>query len=51
MEQVGPGRTMTATAMFRGAHFLGEEPKILDDSFARVFVGFPSDEELLKGLN
>jgi methyltransferase (TIGR00027 family) len=52
MEERGASRTAIVTAMLRGAHcILDGEPKILDDSFARAFAGFPSDEELLKALN
>ena len=52
MDKGGSSRTAIVTAMLRGAHYiLDGEPKILDDSFARAFAGFPSDEELLKRLN
>jgi methyltransferase (TIGR00027 family) len=38
--------------MLRAAHYpLDAEPRILDDSFARAFAGFSSDEELLKALD
>ena len=38
--------------MLRGAHYLLDgEPKILDDSLARSFAGFSSDEELLEELD
>jgi methyltransferase (TIGR00027 family) len=52
MDKRGPSRTAIVTAMLRAAHhILDGEAKILDDSFARAFAGFPSDEELLKRLN
>jgi methyltransferase (TIGR00027 family) len=52
MEEGGPSRTAIVTAMLRGAHYLLDvEPRILDDSFAPVFAGFSSDEELLKALH
>ncbi len=52
MEEGGPSRTAIVTAMLRGAHYLLDgEPKILDDSLARSFAGFSSDEELLKELD
>lgn len=51
MQEGGPSRTAIVTAMLRGAHHLLDvEPRILDDSFARAFAGFSSDEELLKAL-
>jgi len=52
MEEGSPSRMAIVTAMLRGAHYLLDvEPRILDDSFARAFAGFSSDEELLKALD
>jgi O-methyltransferase involved in polyketide biosynthesis len=52
MEEGSPSRTAVVTAMLRAAHYLlDQEPKILDDPFARAFAGFSTDEELLNGLN
>jgi methyltransferase (TIGR00027 family) len=52
MEEGSPSRMAILTAMLRGAHYiLDVEPRILDDSFARAFAGFSSDEELLKALD
>jgi methyltransferase (TIGR00027 family) len=52
MQEGGPSRTAIGTAMLRAAHYLLDaEPRILDDSFARAFAGFSSDEELLKALD
>jgi hypothetical protein len=51
MEEGGPSRMAIRTAMLRGAHYLLDvNPRILDDSFARAFAGFSSDEELLETL-
>ena len=52
MEEGSPSRMAILAAMLRGAHYLLDvEPRILDDSFARAFAGFSSDEELLKALD
>jgi O-methyltransferase involved in polyketide biosynthesis len=52
MKDGDPSRTAIVTAIVRAAHYLLDaEPKILNDRFAHVFAGFPSDEELLKTLN
>jgi methyltransferase (TIGR00027 family) len=52
METRNPSRTAIVTAMLRGAHhILDDEPKILDDVFARAFAGFASDEEMLASLD
>jgi O-methyltransferase involved in polyketide biosynthesis len=52
MEERGPSRTAMWTAMLRAAHYiLDREPKILEDSLARMFAGFASDDEMLKAIN
>jgi hypothetical protein len=42
MDKGGSSRTAIVMAMLRASHYiLDGEPKILDDSFARAFAGFP----------
>jgi methyltransferase (TIGR00027 family) len=51
MESGSPSRTAILTATYRAAHFLLDRPPILNDTFARAFAGFASDEELLDSLD
>src|SRR4051794_40339219 len=51
MESGSPSRTAILTATHRAAHFLLDQPPILNDSLARAFAGFASDEELLSSLD
>lgn len=52
MREEDRSQTAIVTATMRAAHYLlDQEPKILDDSFARAFAGFANDDELLKALN
>jgi methyltransferase (TIGR00027 family) len=51
MESGSPSRTAILTATHRAAHFVLDQPPILNDSLARAFAGFASDEELLNSLD
>jgi methyltransferase (TIGR00027 family) len=52
MKEKDRSQTAIVTATMRAAHYLLDpEPRILDDSFARAFAGFATDEDLLKALN
>jgi methyltransferase (TIGR00027 family) len=52
MELRGPSRTAINTAMQRAAHLLlGDEPKILADTFARAFAGYASDADMLDAMD
>ena len=52
MEVGSPSRTAILTAIHRAAHFLMDDPpKILADSFACAFSGFPCDHEFLSSVD
>ena len=51
MKEEDRSQTAIVTATMRAAHYLlDQEPKILEDSFARDLAGFANDDVLLKAL-